>query len=72
MVKEKKKEDLIKSIGELEHEITSLKNSIGSYKSANTKYRAEIGDLLRYYRAVCEFNNLPWYKRIFAKKIVVE
>ena len=72
MVKEKKKEDLIKSIGELKHEITSLKNSIGSYKSANTKYRAEIGDLLRYKKALREFNNKPWYKRIFAKKIVVE
>ena len=72
MVKEKKKEDLIKSIGELEHEIVSLKNSIGSYKSANTKYRAEIGDLLRYKKALREFNNKSWYKRIFAKKIVVE
>jgi hypothetical protein len=71
MVKEKK-EDLIKSVGELKHENTSLKNSIGSYKSANTKYRAEIGDLLRYKKALREFNNKPWYKRIFAKKIVVE
>ena len=72
MVKEKKKEDLIKSIGELKHEITSLKNSIGSYKSANTRYRAEIGDLLRYKKALHEFNNKSWYKRIFAKKIIVE
>ena len=72
MVKEKKKEDLIKSIGELKHEITSLKNSIGSYKSANTKYRAELGLYVKYKYAVEDFNNLPWYKRIFAKKIVVE
>lgn len=72
MVKEKKKEDLIKSIGELKHEITSLKNSIGSYKSANTKYRAEIGALLKYKNALADFNEKPWYKRIFAKKIVVE
>lgn len=71
MVKEKK-EDLIKSIGELKHEITSLKNSVGSYKSANTKYRAEIGALLKYKNEVVEFNEKPWYKRIFAKKIVVE
>ena len=71
MVKEKK-EDLIKSIGELKHENTSLKNSVGAYRAANTKYRAEIGDLLRYKKALREFNNKPWYKRIFAKKIVVE
>ena len=62
----------ILEVGALENEIVSLKNSIGSYKSANTKYRAEIGDLLRYKKALREFNNKPWYKRIFAKKIVVE
>ena len=71
MVKEKK-EDLIKSIGELKHEITSLKNSIGSYKSANTKYHAEIGALLKYKNAVADFNEKPWYKRVFEKKIVAE
>lgn len=63
---------MVKKNEELQKELQELKKSVNAYKSANTKYRAEIGALLAYKNAVANFNDLPWYKRIFAKKIRVE
>ena len=63
---------MVKEKESLSDNVEALKKSIIAYKSANTKYRAEIGALLKYKNAVADFNKNPWYKRIFAKKIVVE